>query len=171
MAGRVGIDLNIPRRVESDHPVLDVQPLIVVYPPGEVWWAGGSLTVMGMAFAAKGSKGESFLAVVVGGGAAFGLIVLTSRAWKACRVDVTGSVPNGLTLLFLGVPIALIVNLVLFTVVFRYAGKAFLFSLIAAAIALAIADLALFSWQGTPAGSPGSCPGNVPPWWPTWIPT
>lgn len=126
---------------------------------------------MHMAFAAKGSKGESFLAVVVGGGAAFGLIVVTSRAWKACHVDVTGSVPNGLTLLFLGLPLALIVNLVLFTVVFRYAGKAFLFSLIAAAIAIAIADLALFSWQGTPAGSPGTCPGNVPPWWPTWIPT
>lgn len=126
---------------------------------------------MPMAFAAKGSKGESFLAVVVGGGAAFGLIVMTSRAWKTCRVDVAGSVPNGLTLLFLGVPIALIVNLVLFTVVFRYAGKAFLFSLLAACIALAIADLALFSWQGTPAGSPGICPGNVPPWWPKMIPT
>jgi hypothetical protein len=73
--------------------------------------------------------------------------------------------------LFLGLPIALIVNLVLFNVVFRYAGKAFLFSLIAALIAIAIADLALFSWQGTPAASPGTCPGNVPPWWPAWIPT
>ena len=110
-----------------------------------------------MAFAAKGSKGESFLAVVVGGGAAFGLIVLTSRAWKACQVDVTGSVPNGLTLLFLGVPLALIVNLVLFTVVFRYAGQV-PFSLIAAAIAIAIADLALFSWQVPPDCT---CPGNV----------
>ncbi|GAA1603075.1 hypothetical protein GCM10009804_69410 [Kribbella hippodromi] len=123
-----------------------------------------------MAFAAKGSKGESFLAVVLGGGAAFGLVVITSRAWKTCHVDI-GSVPNGLTLLFLGLPLALIVNLVLFTIVFRYAGKAFLFSLIAAAIAIAIADLALFSWQGTPAGAHGTCPGNVPPWWPTWIPT
>ena len=115
-----------------------------------------------MALAAKGSKGESFLAVVVGGGAAFGLIVITSRAWKACDVDVTGSVPNGLTLLFLGLPLALIVNLVLFTTVFRYAGKAFLFSLIAAAVAITIADLALFSWQGTPAGYPGHLPGVRP---------
>jgi len=123
-----------------------------------------------MALAAKGSKGESFLAVVLGGGAAFGLVVITSRAWKVCHVDVPGSVPNGLTLLFLGLPLALIVNLVLFTVVFRYAGKAFLFSLVAAAIAIAIADLALFSWQGTPA-APGTCPANVPPWWPPWIPT
>ncbi|MBP2354128.1 hypothetical protein JOF29_005238 [Kribbella aluminosa] len=124
-----------------------------------------------MAFAAKGSKAESFLTVVVGGGAAFGLIMLTSRAWKACHVVIGGKLPNGLTLLFLGVPIALIVNLVLFTVVFRYAGKAFLFSLFAACVALAIADLALFSWQGTPAGSPGTCPGNVPPWWPKGLPT
>src|ERR671918_175606 len=124
-----------------------------------------------MALAAKGSKGEKFLTVVVGGGTAFGLIVITSRAWKACQVDVAGSVPNGLTLLFLGLPLALIVNLILFNVVFRYAGKTFLFSLIAAAIAIAIADLALYSWQGTPAASPGICPGNVPPWWPTWIPT
>lgn len=124
-----------------------------------------------MALAAKGSKGEKFLTVVVGGGTAFGLIVITSRSWKACQVDVAGSVPNGLTLLFLGLPLALIVNLVLFNLVFRYAGKTFLFSLIAAAIAIAIADLALYSWQGTPAASPGICPGNVPPWWPAWIPT
>jgi hypothetical protein len=124
-----------------------------------------------MAFAAKGSKGESFLAVVVGGGTAFGLIVLTSRAWKDCRVDVAGNVPNGLALLFMGLPLALIVNLVLFNLVFRYAGKAFLFSLVAAAIAIAIADLALFSWQGTPANAPGTCPGNIPPWWPKGIPT
>jgi FtsH-binding integral membrane protein len=120
---------------------------------------------------AKGSKFESFLAVVVGGGAAFGLVVITSRAWKTCYVDVAGKVPNGLTLLFLGLPLALIVNLILFTVVFRYSGKSFLTALFATAIAIAIADLALFSWQGTPAASPGICPGNVPPWWPTWIPT
>jgi FtsH-binding integral membrane protein len=120
---------------------------------------------------AKGSKFESFLAVVVGGGAAFGLVVITSRAWKTCHVDVAGKVPNGLTLLFLGLPLALIVNLILFTVVFRYSGKSFLTALFATAIAIAIADLALFSWQGTPAASPGICPGNVPPWWPTWIPT
>ena len=124
-----------------------------------------------MAFAAKGSRGESFLAVVVGGGAAFGLVVITSRSWRACQVDVAGSVPNGLTLLFLGLPLALIVNLVLFNLVFRYAGETFFFSLIAASLAIAIADLALYSWQGTPAASPGVCPGNVPPWWPTWIPT
>ncbi|TCO19108.1 hypothetical protein EV652_11487 [Kribbella steppae] len=124
-----------------------------------------------MALAAKGSRGESFLAVVVGGGAAFGLVVITSRSWKACQVDVAGSVPNGLTLLFLGLPLALIVNLVLFNLVFRYAGKTFFFSLIAASLAITIADLALYSWQGTPAASPGICPGNVPPWWPTWIPT
>lgn len=105
-----------------------------------------------MALAAKGSKGEKFLTVVVGGGTAFGLIVITSRSWKACQVDVAGSVPNGLTLLFLGLPLALIVNLVLFNLVFRYAGKTFLFSLIAAAIAIAIADLALYSWQGTQIG-------------------
>jgi hypothetical protein len=120
---------------------------------------------------AKGSKFESFLAVVVGGGAAFGLVVITSRAWKTCHVDVAGKVPNGLTLLFLGLPLALIVNLILFTVVFRYSGRGFLTALVATAIAIAIADLALFSWQGTPAASPGTCPGNVPPWWPTWIPT
>jgi len=120
---------------------------------------------------AKGSKFESFLAVVVGGGAAFGLVVITSRAWKTCHVDVAGKVPNGLTLLFLGLPLALIVNLILFSVVFRYSGKSFLTALFATAIAIAIADLALFSWQGTPAASPGICPGNVPPWWPTWIPT
>ena len=120
---------------------------------------------------AKGSKSESFLAVVVGGGAAFGLVVITSRAWKTCHVDVPGKVPNGLTLLFLGLPLTLIVNLILFNVVFRYSGKGFLTALVATAIAIAIADLALFSWQGTPAASPGTCPGNVPPWWPAWIPT
>jgi hypothetical protein len=120
---------------------------------------------------AKGKRVESFLAVVVGGGAAFGLVVITSRAWKTCHVDVAGDVPNGLTLLFLGLPLALIVNLVLFTVVFRYSSKTFLMSFVAAAIAIAIADLALFSWQGTPAAASGICPGNVPPWWPTWLPT
>jgi hypothetical protein len=119
---------------------------------------------------AKSSRVESFLAVVVGGGTAFGLIVNTARAWKTCHVDV-GKVSNGLTLLFLGLPLALIVNIVLFTVMFRYAGKAFLMSFIAAAIAITIADLALFSWQGTPAGTPGICPAGVPPWWPAWIPT
>ena len=120
---------------------------------------------------AKSSRVESFLAVVVGGGTAFGLIVITSRAWKTCHVDVEGKVPNGLTLLFLGLPLALIVNIVLFTLVFRYTGKAFLMSFVAAAIAITIADLALFSWQGTPAATPGICPAGVPPWWPEWIPT
>ncbi|MBB6565840.1 hypothetical protein HPO96_17810 [Kribbella sandramycini] len=124
-----------------------------------------------MALFSKGGRTESFLAIVVGGGAAFGLVVITSRSWKECKVDVAGSVPNGLTLLFLGLPLALIVNLVLFTIVYRYAGKALFMGLIAAAIAIAIADLALYSWQGTPAASPGICPGNVPPWWPEWIPT
>jgi hypothetical protein len=127
-----------------------------------------------MAFS-KGSRLESFLALVVGGGAGFGLIVLTSRAWKACGVNV-GGVGNGLTLLFVGVPVAMVVNIVLFTMVFRLSrsGKSsgkFLSPFLAAAIAIAIADLALFSWQGTPATSAGVCPGNVPPWWPTWIPT
>jgi hypothetical protein len=127
-----------------------------------------------MAFS-KGSRLESFLALVVGGGAGFGLIVLTSRAWKACGVKV-GGVGNGATLLFVGVPVAMVVNIVLFTVVFRFSrtGKSsgkFLSPFLAAAIAITIADLALFSWQGTPATTPGICPGNIPPWWPTWIPT
>ncbi len=124
-----------------------------------------------MALFPKSGKVESFLTIVVGGGSAFGLVVLTSRSWKACNVDVAGPMPNGLTLLFLGLPLALIVNLILFTIAYRYAGKTLFMGLIAAAIAITIADLALYSWQGTPAASPGTCPGNVPPFWPVWIPT
>ena len=118
---------------------------------------------------------DSFLSVVVGGAAGFGLVVLTSRAWKACDV-VINSVGNGPTLLFVGVPVAGVVNIVLFSVVFRLSrsgkGSAFLMPFLAAAIAITIADLALFSWAGTPAASAAPiCPANVPPWWPPWIPT
>jgi hypothetical protein len=124
---------------------------------------------------AKGSRAESCISLVVGGGAGFGLIVLTARAWKACGVDV-GGVGNGPTLLFVGVPVAAVVNIVLFTMVFRLSrsgksGGKFFSPFLAAVIAITIADLALFSWQGTPAASHGICPGNVPPWWPAWIPT
>ena len=64
--------------------------------------------------------------------------------------------------MFLGLPLALIVNLVLFSIVFRYAGKAFLFSLVAAAVAITIADLALFSWQGHPGRFARHLPGQRP---------
>ena len=118
---------------------------------------------------------DSFLSLVVGGAAGFGLVVLTSRAWRDCDVTIN-SIGNGPTLLFVGVPVAGVVNIVLFSVVYRTSrrtkGGKFLMPFLAAAIAITIADLALFSWAGTPAGSPASlCPANVPPWWPSWIPT
>ena len=120
----------------------------------------------------KGSRGETFLAWVIGGGAALALLTLTRRSWDACQVDV-GKVANGPTLFFVGLPVSVVVNVALFTLVYRLTrgGKGFFSPLLAATIAIAIADLALYSWAGTPAASPGICPGNVPPWWPTWIPT
>ncbi|TCM49389.1 hypothetical protein EV648_103662 [Kribbella sp. VKM Ac-2568] len=120
----------------------------------------------------KGSRGETFLAWVIGGGAAIALLTLTRRSWDACQVDI-GKVANGPTLLYVGLPVAVVVNVALFTLVYRLTrgGKGFFSPLLAAAIAITIADLALYSWAGTPASSPGICPGNVPPWWPTWIPT
>jgi hypothetical protein len=122
---------------------------------------------------AKGSKVDSFLTLVVGGSAGFGLIVLTSRSWKACGVHLNG-VGNGPTLFFAGIPVAFVVNLVLFNFVYRFSrkGQGFFTALLAATIAIAIADLALYSWAGTPNFTPSSlCPGNVPPWWPKSIPT
>ena len=121
----------------------------------------------------KPTKVESFVSVVVGVGAGFGLLTLTRRAWDACRVQIN-DVGNGPTLFFVGLPVALVVNIVLFSFVFRFSkgqGK-FVMPFITAAVAVTIADLALFSFAGTPAGLPASvCPGNVPPWWPEWIPT
>jgi hypothetical protein len=121
---------------------------------------------------ASGSASERFLTLVFGVGGAFALIVLTSKAWRACRVDI-GTVGNGPTLLFAGVPIALIVNIVLFNFVYRFSHKGRGYTaLLTACIAVAIADLALFSWAGTPTFVPAHvCPANVPPWWPTGIPT
>jgi hypothetical protein len=120
----------------------------------------------------KGSRGETFLAWVVGGGAALGLLTLTRRTWDTCHIDI-GKVANGPTLLFVGLPVSVVVNVLLFHLVYRASksGKGFFTPLLAAAIAITIADLALYSWAGTPATAPGICPGNVPPWWPTWIPT
>jgi hypothetical protein len=120
----------------------------------------------------KGSRGETFLAWVVGGSAAFGLLTLTRRTWDQCHIDI-GKVGNGPTLLFVGLPVSVVVNVVLFSFVYRISksGKGFFTPLLAAAIAITIADLALYSWAGTRAASPGICPAGVPPWWPTWIPT
>ncbi|MEU4390704.1 hypothetical protein [Kribbella sp. NPDC023855] len=123
---------------------------------------------------AKSSKSETFLSVVIGGAAGFGLVVMTRRAWDVCHV-VINSVGNGPFLLFVGVPVAFVVNIGLFNIVFRFmrrgkGGKWFM-PMLAAAIAIAIADLALFSWAGTPASLPGICPANVPPWWPNSVPT
>jgi hypothetical protein len=128
-----------------------------------------------MAKAAGKNRMDSFLSLVVGGAAGFGLVVLTSRAWRDCGVTIN-SIGNGPTLLFVGVPVAGVVNIVLFSVVYRTSrrtnGGKFVMPFLAAAIAITIADLALFSWAGTPAGSAASlCPANVPHWWPTWIPT
>jgi len=124
---------------------------------------------------AKSSKGESFLSVVIGGSAAFGLIVLTRRAWDACHVVLNGNISNGTTLFFVGVPVSFVVNIVLFNVVFRIMrrgkGGKWMMPLLAATIAITIADLGLFSWAGTPDTLPGTCPGNVPPWWPASVPT
>ena len=121
-----------------------------------------------------GSRLERFLSLVVGGSAGFGLVVLTRRAWDACHV-VINDVGNGVTLLFVGVPVAGVVNIGLFGLVFRMSkgGKGNLMTpLLSAAVAIAIADLALFSWAGTPAGLAAPiCPANVPPWWPAFIPT
>jgi hypothetical protein len=121
----------------------------------------------------KPTKVESFVSVVVGVSAGFGLLTLTRRAWDACRVEIN-NVGNGPTLFFVGLPVALVVNIVLFSFVFRFSkgqGK-FVMPFITAAVAITIADLALFSFAGTPAGLPASvCPANVPPWWPEWIPT
>ena len=122
---------------------------------------------------ASSSSGlERFLTLVFGLGGAFALIVLTSRAWRDCHVSI-GGVGNGATLLFAGVPIALVVNLVLFNFVYRYSFKRKGYAaLLAACIAIVIADLALFSWAGTPTFVPAHvCPANVPPWWPASIPT
>jgi len=123
----------------------------------------------------KGSRTESFLAVVVGGGLGFGLLAVTWRAWRTCGVKIN-DVGNGPTMVFVGIPIAFVVNFVLFSLVFRFMrsgkGGAFLMPLLAATIAIVIADLALFSWAGTPAANPANvCPANVPPWWPPSIPT
>ncbi|WP_020388656.1 hypothetical protein [Kribbella catacumbae] len=124
---------------------------------------------------AKSSKGETFLSVVIGGSAAFGLIVMTRRAWDACHVVLTGKVSNGTTLFFVGIPVSFVVNIVLFNLVFRFMrrgkGGKWTMPLLAAAIAIAIADLALFSWAGTPETLPGTCPGNIPPWWPKGVPS
>jgi uncharacterized BrkB/YihY/UPF0761 family membrane protein len=124
---------------------------------------------------AKSSKGETFLSVVIGGAAGFGLLVMTRRAWDVCHVDLSGPVGNGPTLFFVGVPVSLVVNIALFNLVFRFMrrgkGGKWTMPLLAALIAIAIADLALFSWAGTPATLPGICPANVPPWWPKGIPT
>lgn len=121
-----------------------------------------------------GSRLESFLSVVVGGSAGFGLVVMTRRAWDACQV-VINDIGNGVTLLFVGVPVAGVVNIGLFGLVFRLSkgGKGnLMMPLLTAAVAITIADLALFSWAGTPAAAPAPiCPANVPPWWPAWIPT
>jgi hypothetical protein len=112
--------------------------------------------------------------VVIGGAAGFGLLVMTRRAWDVCNV-VINSVGNGPFLLFVGLPVALVVNIGLFNIVFRIMrrgkGGRWFMPMLAAAIAIAIADLALFSWAGTPAGLPGVCPANVPPWWPKSVPT
>jgi hypothetical protein len=115
---------------------------------------------------------ERFLTLVFGVGGAFVLIVLTSRAWRECQVDI-GGVGNGPTLLFAGVPLALIVNIVVFNLVYRYARMGGRFTtLLAACVALTIANLALFSWAGTPTFVPAPvCPANVPSWWPAGIPT
>jgi hypothetical protein len=125
----------------------------------------------GMAIS-KGSRGETFLAWVIGGGAAIALLTLTRRSWDTCNVDI-GKVANGPTLLFVGLPVSVVVNVALFTLVYRLTrgGKGFFSPFLAAVIAITIADLALYSWAGTPAAAPGICPGNVPSWWPTWIPT
>jgi hypothetical protein len=122
---------------------------------------------------AKPSKFESFVNLVVGVGAAFGLLTLVRRSWDTCGVKIN-DLGNGATLLFLGLPVALIVNIGLFGIVFRLSkgqGK-FVVPFVTAAVAITIADLALFSWAGTPATLPSSlCPANVPTWWPEWIPT
>jgi hypothetical protein len=122
--------------------------------------------------ASSGGRLERFLTLVFGLGGAFALIVLTSRAWRTCHVDI-GGVGNGATLLFAGVPIALVVNIVVFNVVYRYSFKRKGFAaLLAAVVAITIANLALFSWAGTPTFVPAHvCPANVPPWWPNSIPT
>ena len=119
-----------------------------------------------------GDPMERFLTLVFGVGGAFALIVLTSRAWQACRVDI-GAVGNGPTLLFAGVPVALVVNIVLFNLVYRFTRKGKGYSaLMFGVVAILIADLALFSWAGTPTFVPAPvCPANVPPWWPDGIPT
>ena len=124
-----------------------------------------------MAFS-KGSRGETFLAWVIGGGAAIGLLTLTRRSWDACNVDI-GKIANGPTLLFVGLPVSVVVNVLLFTIVYRISkgGKGLATPLFVALVAMAIADLALYSWAGTPAWAPGTCPANVPPFWPTFIPT
>jgi hypothetical protein len=119
-----------------------------------------------------GDPMERFLTLVFGLGGAFGLIVLTSRAWQACQVDI-GGVGNGATLLFAGVPVAVVVNVVLFNLVYRFSRMRKSYTaMLAACVAIAIADLALFSWAGTPTFVPAPvCPANVPPWWPSSIPT
>jgi hypothetical protein len=123
----------------------------------------------------KGNR-LSFFSLVIGGAAGFGLLWITRRAWDDCGVKLTGPVGNGPTLLFVGLPVALVVNIVLFSIVWRVmrkgGGGKFLMPLIGALVAIAIADLALFSWAGTPAGLAAPlCPANVPAWWPEWIPT
>ncbi|MGC4936529.1 hypothetical protein [Kribbella sp. DT2] len=122
----------------------------------------------------KGNR-LSFFSLVIGGAAGFGLLWITRRAWDDCGVKLNG-VGNGATLLFVGLPVAMVVNIVLFSVVWRVmkkgGGGKFLMPLTGALIAIAIADLALFSWAGTPAGmATPICPANVPAWWPEWIPS
>lgn len=113
------------------------------------------------------------LGILVGGPAAFGLVVLSSRAYAACDVGINASA-NSFAFLFV-LPVLWVANSLVFGAVFaRMSGVTWRRKALAVATALlAVILLAwlLFAWQGTPSDYPSPiCHSNVPPWWPSWIP-
>lgn len=118
------------------------------------------------------------LGVLVGGPAAFGLVVLVGHAFASCDVGINNTA-NANFLLYIAFPLLSVVNAVLFSAVFarisaRVSGPAWrqrALGVVAALLAVLLLAWLLFAWQGTPSDYPDPiCHSNVPPWWPSWIP-
>lgn len=118
------------------------------------------------------------LGLLAGGPAAFGLVILISRAYDACDVGANNAA-NATFLLFVAFPLLALVNAAVFGIVFatmsaRVAGPVWRRrapAVLPALLAVLVLAWLLFAWQGTPADYPAPlCDSNVPPWWPSWIP-
>jgi len=111
--------------------------------------------------------------ILVGGPAAFGLVVLVANAFAACDVGINGGA-NGLSLLF-ALPVLWILNALVFmgvfTLIAERTSQPRTFGVVVGILAVLVLAWALFAWLGTPSDYPAPfCPGNVPPWWPSWLP-